>query len=122
VSHEIEPGVVVSAHDHALEPLEHDPADVVSGQPATAAQALVDYGGVEVGLWEMTEGVMTDVEADEVFVVLSGRATVVVAADGSAPERRLDIRSGDVVRLAAGMRTTWTVHETLRKLYVAPGS
>jgi uncharacterized cupin superfamily protein len=24
------------------------------------------------------------------------------------------------VRLAAGMRTTWTVHETLRKVYVTP--
>jgi len=24
-----------------------------------------------------------------------------------------------VVKLAAGMVTTWTVHETLRKLYVA---
>lgn len=113
-------GVVVSAARVPLEPLAHDPDDVVSGTPATAAQALVDYDGLEVGLWEMTEGAMTDVESDEVFVALSGSATVVIAADGLDGERRLEIRAGDVVRLMAGMRTTWTVHETLRKVYVAP--
>ena len=55
----------------------------------------------------------TDVEADEVFVVLSGRATVEVV-DGPT----LEIGPGDVGLLPAGARTTWTVHETLRKVYV----
>lgn len=117
---ELAAGVVVSAAGVRLEPLEHDPSDVLSGAPSTSSRALVTYAGVEVGLWDMTEGVMTDVEADEVFVVLSGRATVVIAADGSQDERRLEMGPGDVVRLTAGMRTTWTVHEALRKLYVAP--
>ena len=62
----------------------------------------------------MTAGVMTDVEADEVFVVLSGSATVEFA-DGTTP---LNLGPGDVARLAAGTETVWTVTETLRKVYL----
>ena len=71
----------------------------------------------EIGVWEMTPGAMTDVEVDEVFVVLSGAATVEFDRARAAAHRA---RAGSVVRLTAGMRTTWTVHETLRKVYVAP--
>ena len=63
---------------------------------------------------KMTPGVMSDVEADEVFVVLAGAATVEFD-DGSAP---LTLGPGDVVRLADGARTVWTVTETLRKVYL----
>ena len=73
-------------------------------------------GGLEIGVWEMTPGVMTDVEADEVFVVLSGSATIEFA-DGTATLR---VGPGDVVRLAAGAETVWTVAETLRKVYLTP--
>jgi uncharacterized cupin superfamily protein len=31
----------------------------------------------------------------------------------------VELAPGSVVRLTAGMRTTWTVRETLRKIYVA---
>ncbi|MCG7593655.1 cupin domain-containing protein [Mycobacterium sp. PSTR-4-N] len=86
----------------------------VAGQPQTGSVELGTLGGVEVGIWEMTEGVMTDVESDEIFVVLSGRATVEFA-DGAAP---LTLVAGDVVRLAEGTRTTWTVTERLRKVYL----
>ena len=57
----------------------------------------------------------TDVEADEVFVVLSGRATVDVVGGPS-----LELRPGVVGFLDAGAETTWTIHETLRKVYVVP--
>ena len=57
----------------------------------------------------------TDVEADEVFVVLAGRATVEV--DGGPT---LELGPGDVGILDAGDRTTWTVHETLRKVFLLP--
>jgi uncharacterized cupin superfamily protein len=50
-----------------------------------------------------------------VFVVLSGEATVDFA-DGTPS---LELRAGSIGRLAAGARTTWTVRETLRKVYVA---
>jgi uncharacterized cupin superfamily protein len=87
----------------------------VSGSPSTAAIALDQFGGLEVGVWEMTPGVMTDVEADEVFVVLSGSATVEFG-DGSPT---IGIGPGDVVRLAKGTETVWTVTETIRKVYLA---
>lgn len=86
----------------------------VSGDPATGTQALVDFDGLEVGIWEMTPGVMNDVEVEELFIVLSGSATIEFA-DGSPA---LKVGAGDVARLAAGAETTWTVTETLRKIYL----
>lgn len=89
--------------------------DGVSEALATASAALVE-GTVlaEVGLWEAGPGTDTDVEADEVFLVLGGRGTVRFE-DGS----EIDLRPGVLVRLHAGDRTTWVVSERLRKLYVA---
>ena len=101
--------------DAAAVTLVHEPVDasqVVAGSPTTAVHELDETTGV----WEMTPGAMSDVEVDEVFVVLSGEATV----DFVEPERAsIELRAGSVVRLEAGMRTVWTVRETLRKVYVA---
>lgn len=103
-----------------LEPLPLDPAQIVSGSPTTA-YAVLDVsadGRVERGVWEHTPGVSTDVEADELFVVVSGRATVEVDGGASAPGgETLDLRPGVVGILRAGAQTTWTVHETLRKVW-----
>jgi len=88
--------------------------EVVRGAPAAGSVALTTVGEVEVGVWRMTEGVATDVEVDEAFVVLAGRATIRFA-EGEP----VDVAPGDLVRLRAGERTEWTVHETLTKLYVA---
>jgi uncharacterized cupin superfamily protein len=91
-----------------------DPADVLEGAPRIASRTLWNAAGgtVEHGIWEITPGVVTDVEADELFVVLSGRATIAFE-DGPT----LDVGPGDVCRLREGQRTVWTVHETLRKVY-----
>ncbi|SDS68548.1 hypothetical protein SAMN04488570_2443 [Nocardioides scoriae] len=89
------------------------PEEVVAGSPVAGSRALTTLGDVEVGLWEITPGTVTDVETDEAFVVLSGSATVTFD-DGEV----VDLAPGAVVRLAAGDRTTWVVHQTLRKLYV----
>lgn len=91
-----------------------DPATVVDGAPAAGSRALAAVAGVEVGVWEMSPGTATDVEVDEVFVVLSGSATVSFE-DGESVE----LGPGSVVRLRAGEHTTWVVRETLRKIYVA---
>ncbi|WP_396657960.1 cupin domain-containing protein [Microbacterium oxydans] len=107
-------GVDVGALPLAHEPLPSD--DVLSGTPTTAIRELTTLGGIEIGVWEMTPGTATDTEADEVFVVLSGHATIAFASSG-LPD--LEVGPGSVVRLAEGMRTTWTVTETLRKIYVA---
>ena len=98
--------------------VEHEPVaadQVVDGQPRTGTGRLGMFGDREVGVWEMTPGTMTDVEADEAFVVISGSATVEFA-DGSAT---LHLGPGDVVRLAEGTETVWTVTETLRKVYLS---
>ncbi|MGL3805586.1 cupin domain-containing protein [Paeniglutamicibacter sp. R2-26] len=101
--------------------LEHElvPADQsVAGDPTTAAERLGEVFGVEFGLWEMSAGIMTDVEAEELFVVLSGKATVQVhEANGYAAEV-LQLEPGTVCRLGEGMRTTWILDEPLRKLYL----
>ena len=90
------------------------PGTVIDGAPETGSRALAAVAGVEVGVWEMSPGTATDVEVDEVFVVLSGSATVTFE-DGEA----VDLAPGSVVRLRAGEQTTWVVRETLRKIYVA---
>jgi uncharacterized cupin superfamily protein len=107
----VNPGIVTDAASLALA-LEPVPAEqVVEGSPRTGFVELTDT----IGVWEHTPGVSTDVEADEVFVVLSGSATV--SFDDPALEP-IELRAGAVARLTAGMRTVWTVRETLRKVYI----
>lgn len=124
--------------DLADDPL--DPAQIVSGDPrvasfsileaSTATSVQVDHRSttgadvnrpsvrgaddhkIAVGVWQHSVGVSTDVEADEIFVVLTGRATIEI--DGGPT---LEIGPGDVGVLTEGSRTTWTIHETLRKVY-----
>jgi uncharacterized cupin superfamily protein len=108
----VNPAIVTDAASLALD-LEPLPADqVVEGTPATGHAELTET----IGVWEHTPGTSTDVETDEVFVVLSGSATV--SFDDLALEP-IELRAGSVVRLTAGMRTVWTVTETLRKVYIA---
>ncbi len=89
-------------------------AQIVAGQPSVGTLELGTLGGCGVGVWEITPGVSTDVEADEFFVVLAGRA--VVEFDDGTPA--LQLQPGSVARLRGGSRTTWTVSETLRKIYI----
>ena len=97
----------------AREPVADD--QVVAGAPTTGFATITRLGDLEVGVWEMTVGTMRDVETDEVFVVIAGRATVAFDAD----DRVMNLGVGSVVRLRAGERTVWTVTETLRKVYIA---
>lgn len=108
------PNTVVHA---ATIELDHEPVPAeqsVRGEPTTGATSVDQFGGLEVGVWEMTPGVMNDVETDEVFVVLSGAATVEFATGTET----MHLGPGDVVRFAAGAETVWTVTETLRKVYL----
>ncbi len=92
------------------------PADqVLGGSPSASAIALGEFAGCEVGVWEMTTGVASDTEVEELFVVLSGKATVEFVDEG----RKVQLYPGIVMRLAAGQRTVWTVTETLRKVYLS---
>ena len=89
-------------------------AELHPDDASTRSLALGATGPGEVGLWEIDPGTARDVEVDEVFVVLSGSATVSVEG---WPD--VAIGAGDVVRLRAGAATTWVVEERLRKVYVA---
>jgi uncharacterized cupin superfamily protein len=113
------PPFSLAVADAVLTPDELDPATIVAGDPRTASLVLHEQpatapGGraVERGVWEITPGVVTDVEADELFVVLSGRATIEIQ-DGPT----LEVGPGDAAVLPEGAVTRWTVHETLRKVY-----
>lgn len=92
-----------------------DPAQCPDGPLATGTASLAQTQAVEVGVWEHPVGRSTDVEVDEVFVVLSGRGRVLLA-DGTA----LDLAPGTVGMLEAGTATTWIVTEPLRKVWIVP--
>ena len=80
-----------------------DPESIVSGSPRTfegeiAAAPLGDGSTLATGIWRCTPGTVTDVEADETFVVLSGRATI--DHDGASHE----VGPGDVCVLPCRSR------------------
>lgn len=111
----LDPGLLTDAL--ALR-LPHEPlpeTQVVAGSPTTGTAVLVE-GEPEIGVWEMTPGTASDVEVDEVFVVIAGHGTV--RFDMPLLET-ITLRPGSIVRLTAGMHTTWHVTETLRKVYIA---
>ncbi|MDF3303392.1 cupin domain-containing protein [Rhodococcus sp. T2V] len=93
------------------------PGDQVVGEgaPMVGERVLGDFAGITVGVWEIEPSVSCDVEIDEVFVVLSGDATVQFEDD--TPD--LDLGPGSVVRVRAGQKTRWIVRDTLRKVFLA---
>ena len=97
-------------------PIAITPALAVSLAPdldGTRSTILGNTGDREIGIWEVDPGVTTDIEVDEVFIVLTGSATISV--DGHVD---VNIGPGDVVHLTEGTHTTWKVHERLRKVYL----
>ena len=98
----------------ALQPGELPPDQILEGRPEISEAVLWSSpdGRVVTGIWQITPGVVTDVEADETFVVHAGRATVEIQ-DGPT----LHLEPGVVGVLRAGDRTVWRIHETLRKVF-----
>ncbi|HEY7761402.1 MAG TPA: cupin domain-containing protein [Actinomycetota bacterium] len=104
----------MSAASVPLVPGELSPSQVLAGSPEVTEAVLSESadGRIVRGIWRITEGTVTDVEQDELFVVLEGRATIEI--DGGPT---LEVGPGDVCVLERGARTTWTVHEALRKVF-----
>lgn len=96
--------------------------EVRSGLPRAGAVDVDAGPGYSFGVWEMTTGTAVDVESDECFVVLAGRATVTISGEEGAADQVLELASGSIGRLTAGMRTEWVIHEDLRKVYILPTS
>jgi uncharacterized protein len=98
--------------------LTHEPvpeAQLVAGAPSTGFAVLSAFDGREYGVWEMSEGAMSDTEADEVFVVLAGEASVLFVDTGV----EWQLAAGSVGRFTEGQRTVWTVTRRLRKVYLS---
>ncbi|WP_326636896.1 cupin domain-containing protein [Streptosporangium sp. NBC_01755] len=108
----------VPTGDVQLSPDELEPDQILAGSPRVSSIELWSSpdGKQSRGIWEITPGTVGDVERDEMFVVLSGRATLEV--DGGAA---LELVPGSVCLLAEGAKTVWIVHETLRKVYHSMG-
>ncbi|MFE9630255.1 cupin domain-containing protein [Streptomyces sp. NPDC006463] len=104
----------VSVPDVELEAEDLDPGQIVSGEPVVTGKVLWESadGRQLRGIWQITPGVVTDTEANELFVVVSGRATIEVEGGET-----LEVGPGSACVLREGDKTTWTVHETLRKAY-----
>jgi uncharacterized protein len=110
----LRPGFAIDALTATIATELLPPAQISSGSPSAGALELV-AGETEIGIWEHSPGTSTDVEADEVFVVLSGSAIVEFIESGDV----LRLAPGAVARFAAGTATRWTVTETIRKIYIA---
>ncbi|HEY1488031.1 MAG TPA: cupin domain-containing protein [Micromonosporaceae bacterium] len=95
------------------EPL--DAGQIVTGAPVVSHRLISESDDKRVlrGVWQITPGVVTDTEDDEMFVVIFGSATIELLDAG----RTLQVGPGDVCVFAEGERTRWTVHQTLRKVY-----
>lgn len=88
----------------------------VDGQTETSLDVWVSPDGhLETGIWECDPGTFTATREgyDEVATILSGRATVVDSTGVST-----ELAAGSVLVTPAGWAGTWTVHETMRKIYV----
>lgn len=105
---------VADLPDSELEADALDPAQIVSGNPVVTGKVLWEApdGSQVRGIWQITPGVVTDTEANELFVVVSGRATIEVEGGET-----LEVGPGSACVLREGDKTVWTVHETLRKAY-----
>ena len=108
-----EPTFSVHVADVPLEPGDLDPSTILSGTPEVTETVLAGADGRVVrGIWRITEGTVTDVEEDEFFTVVEGRATIEIEGGPT-----LEVGPGDVCVLQRGARTTWTIHEALRKVF-----
>lgn len=116
---ELVPGAPVDVTSLSLLHEEVQPGTVASGAPTTATHALGSFADLALGVWEMSAGGMHDVEAEELFIVVAGRATVEIHGDDRGTGS-VALSPGTLMCLGAGMRTTWTVHERLRKVYLSP--
>ena len=80
------------------------------------SQSLWEWGydGVEVGIWECAPGTLSGPtgDYDEMMCMVSGRVTV--SHDGG----EFDIAPGTAWVTPRHWDSTWTVHQTVRKLYV----
>jgi uncharacterized cupin superfamily protein len=113
---------IVMSDATTAHPGEHTPKEnsVTPGQTDVSFR-LWDRDDFKVGIWEATPGVSKAIRTnDEICQILSGSATI-TEADGTT----FDIGPGTLFVMPVGWEGTWTIHETVRKVWVVkdvPGS
>lgn len=109
----------ISGHAAAVELAAVSAADTIAGTPVQGIAELGEIAGAGVGIWELRGGTVTDTEVEELFVVLSGGATIEFLTESGVVDHTVEVVAGDVMRLTAGSRTRWTVTDHIRKVYIA---
>lgn len=103
---------MIRGYDASHSDLTHRPLPGAEG--VTTAVAVIDTeGDMEVGVWEHSVGTSTDVEVEEVFVVLKGQGTVTCDQGGE-----ITLQPGTIGLLPSGAKTVWTITEPLRKVWI----
>jgi len=90
--------------------------DIISGSPRAGDLVFSksEDGRETRGIWSCTPGSFHwTFDTDETAIILQG-AVAVRLEDGTA----LELKPGDLACFSRGAKTVWTVHETLRKVYV----
>jgi uncharacterized cupin superfamily protein len=87
---------------------------VDGGWPVARTATLAELGGVSTSVWEVTDGVVSDIENDECLLVLAGSGRL-----GFEDGDTIDLAPGVCVRFRGGERTEWTVLSTIRALIIA---
>ena len=92
------------------------PADQIkAGRPEARGMVIArspDRRAI-TGVWECTPGTFDWTYTwDETISVVAGRVTITDRSGAS-----VDFQAGDVAHFPLGLEATWTVHETVRKVY-----
>ena len=87
---------------------------IVEGSPEVFSSILSTSadGKILRGIWKCTVGVVTDIEEDEMFTIIEGRAKVEV--EGGPV---MELSPGTVGFFTKGARTTWTIYEDILKTF-----
>src|SRR5579872_970700 len=108
-----QPAVGAHVPSAPLEPWPFEEGQVLAGEPQASGAILWKSGDgrLAVGVWCCTPGSFSWTHVDETLVVIEGRVTV-EREDGGEP---VELAPGVVAFFPEGLRTRWTVHETVRK-------
>ena len=107
--------VDLDAKRFVLPPHTPKPTSIDGQTEASASIWESSDGRVETGVWECTPGTVPAFRDgyDEVAHIVSGTATV-TSNDGDV----VQLSSGSTLVTPAGWKGTWTIHDTVRKVYV----
>ncbi|MGE2832547.1 cupin domain-containing protein [Mycobacterium sp. SMC-4] len=106
--------LLASASDVNLDLVDYDSGN---GIPTVKVgiQDIETVNSTTVGVWEVHPGVLVGTpDTEEVFIVLSGDATITSEGDAEP----IVVGPGSIVRLVVGQETRWDVRETVRKFWV----